>query len=192
MGLSADDLWTPDQPLPGARVLGRLVARCAEAWQEPWLARRARVGYNARLRSTLGRALLDDGRVELNPRLLAEHPEQLVPTLVHELAHLVVHRRYGRVAPHGPHFRALMRSLNLDPGAHHHLPTEHLRQRRRRYLYLHRCDRCGVTFVARRVRRDCYCRACGPDMTWDVWRAPATPQGRELLRQLQAGEATEA
>ena len=178
---SVDDLWTADQPLPGKAVLSAMIARCAAAWEMPELSDGVRVAYNPRLRTTLGRAVPAEGRVELNTHLLRRHPAELVPTLVHELAHLAAHARYGAVQPHGRHFRTLMRAVNLSAATTHSLPTAGLRRRRRRYLYLHRCDGCGQHFVARRVRRDVYCKTCGPEMNWDIFRIANTPDGREKL-----------
>ena len=182
--MTVDDLWTPAAPLPGGELLRAIAGRLGAAWDIPDLPRRVRIAYNPRLRTTLGRAVLDDARLELNTRLLGRHPDQLVATLAHELAHLVVHMRYGKVAPHGRHFRTLMRAVGLSPAATHGLPTGRLRRRRRAFRYLHRCSECGCRFVARRVRRDLYCTACGPEMTWDVFRVPDTPAGRKLLGKL--------
>jgi len=181
------DLWRPDQPLPGRPVLSAIAERCGRLWRMPDLDRRASIAYNQRLRSALGRAILDDSRVELNVRLLRKHPEHLVCTLVHELAHVAVHIRFGKVPPHGLHFRALMAATGLSPKATHSLPANPLKHRRRRYLYLHRCSDCGMTFIARKVRRDCYCQACGPNMSWTVLRAPATREGHEKLSQIAEG-----
>ncbi len=182
--LDTGDLWSPGDPLPGGAVLRRMAARVAALWEMPELVD-VTIGYNGRLRTTLGRALLDEGRVELNPRLLRDHPDQLVSTLAHELAHLAVHVRFGRRAgAHGREFRTLMRALNLDARATHNLPVEHLRRRRRRYIYLHRCDQCGRSAIARRVLRDRICSRCGPGMQWDVYRVPDTPAGRALLETL--------
>jgi predicted SprT family Zn-dependent metalloprotease len=166
MRLHVDDLWTPDQPLPTRTVLDAVANRCGEIWQEPDLARRVRIGYNTRLR---------------------EHPAELVPTLVHELAHVVVYCRYGPVPPHGRHFRVLMSAVGLSGKATHNLPVQHLRRRPQRYLYLHRCDGCGYQFTARRVRRGYYCTACGPGMNWDIVRVPNTEQGRRMLQAVLAG-----
>jgi len=188
MRLHVDDLWTPDQPLPTRSVLAAVAGRCGELWQEPDLAHRVRIGYNPRLRTTLGRAKLEQRQVELNPQLLREHPGELLATLVHELAHVVVYQRYGPVPPHGRHFRVLMSAAGLSGKATHDLPVQHLRRRRQRYLYLHRCDGCGYRFTARRVRRGYYCTACGPGMNWDIVRVPNTEQGRRMLQAVLAGE----
>jgi SprT-like protein len=173
--------------LPAKRTLAAIADRLGSCWAMPDLSGRVRVGYNGRLRTTLGRAVLAEHRVELNPRLLREHPGQLLPTLAHELAHVAVHLRHGEAAPHGVQWRVLMVSAGFLPTVCHNLPVEPLRRRRRRFRYLHRCSDCGYHFVARRVRRDVYCIACGPEMAWDVFRVPDTPAGRKLLEKLLAG-----
>lgn len=186
----SEGLWTPQSPLPARTILSRLAARCLSAWRMDSLIPRVRIVYNPRLSTTLGRACLENRRVELNPRLLGEHPDQLLPTLAHELAHLVVYERYGKSArPHGTEFRRLLRALKLPDEAKHHLPVDHLRRNRAKYLYLHRCGDCGQSFLARSVRRNLYCVACGPDMKWDIFRAPNTPAGLQLLRQLRRPKA---
>lgn len=124
------DLWQPSGPLPTGKVLRAIAHRCGAFWDCPDLSRRAAIGYNPRMRTTLGQARLEDGCVELNPRLLIEHPEELVETLVHELAHLVVYWRYGKVRPHGREFFTLMRAVNLSGKATHTLNVDHLRRRR--------------------------------------------------------------
>lgn len=181
---NVDDLWTERDGLPTAAVLRAIAARCADVWDMPDLPTKVRISYNPRMRTTLGRAFLSEGIVELNTRLLQKHPSELVPTLAHELAHVAVHLRYGTVAPHGQEFRTLMHALSLSDKATHDLPVARMRQRRRTYLYVHRCSDCGSTFVARKVRRDCYCRACGPEMNWTVLRVPNTPEGRARLAEL--------
>lgn len=180
------DLWTPETPLPTRTLLRKLSGRILAAWDADDLATRVKVGYHPRLRTTLGRACYTDFRVELNPRLLGEHPGELIPTLAHELAHLVVFTRFGREArPHGREFRLLLRRLGLSDEARHDLPVAHLRRPRGKYLYLHRCCDCGSSFVARSLRRQYYCTTCGPGMEWDVFRVPNNEAGRKLLQRLQ-------
>lgn len=185
-GIFLDDIWNPSQPLPTQSVLRRLIAEICQTWDAGELAHKIRTGYNVRLSTTLGRALYSKMRIELNPRLLSEHPAELIPTLAHELAHLVARHRYGSTSPHGPEFRAMMRSLNLSGKATHNLPVSHLRKSRKstKYLYLHRCAQCGYKFVARSQRRNYYCLACGPEMKWDIYRLPNTPAGKTLLEHL--------
>ena len=184
-----DDLWEPGGALPGKAVLQAIAIRCGYAWGVPDLASKVRIAYDRRLRTSAGAAHLDERRVVLNPRLLGENPAELVPTLVHELAHVVVHMWRGRVRPHGPEFRGLMDAVNMPAEATHSLPADHLRTKRRRYLYLHRCLGCGYSFISRKVRRNYYCIACGPKMTWRICRAPATKEGRRQLNMLKREQA---
>jgi len=176
------DLWRPGDPLPSGALLTAIAERCGEVWEIPDFARRVTIVYNPRLRTTLGRAILNDNRVELNVHLLRAYPDELLPAVAHELAHLAVRMRYGQVRPHGREFKALMRAVNMPADATHRLDTARLNLRRRRYVYLHRCSNCGMMFIARKPRRDCYCKACGPEMSWTILRAPATTAGRKKLK----------
>jgi len=96
----------------------------------------------------------------------------------------VVYLRYGGVAPHGRHFRTLMRAVNMSAETTHNLKVR--RRRRRKYVYLHRCSDCGYSFVARTIQRNYYCLACGPDMSWNIFRAPNTADGRRRLAEMAA------
>ena len=95
---------------------------------------RAAIGcrWNPRLRTTVGRAVLDDMMVELNPILLARHPDQVRHVLVHEAAHLVVQRLFGNQPAHGRIWKAYMRKAGESTRATHDLDTRGLRNRRRR------------------------------------------------------------
>ncbi|MFK5955745.1 MAG: SprT-like domain-containing protein [Planctomycetota bacterium] len=89
--------------------------------------------WNPRLRTTIGRAFLEEGKLELNPLLLGRHPEEMRGVVIHELAHLVVTARYGlRVAPHGAEWKNLMRLAGESTSATHSLNVEGLRAPRRR------------------------------------------------------------
>jgi len=192
--VTVDDLWTPDRPLPGRTVLAAIADRLGQAWGYPALGRTVKTVYNPRLRSSLGRAILagrpEDCRVELNTHLLRKHPQELLGVVAHELAHVVVHLRYGAVPPHGQHFRTLMCAVHFSAAATHNLPIRRLPRRRRSYLYLHCCSDCGYRFTARKVRRDVYCLACGPTMQWDVFRHPNTAAGRARLKEMISPSAT--
>jgi predicted SprT family Zn-dependent metalloprotease len=99
------------------------------------------VVFNPRLRTVLGRAFGRDRTVELNPRLLDRHPEELMPTLLHELCHLAAGIRDG----HGARWRAAMAALGLPPVACHALDVGGLATRRRR-RWLWSCRGCGRTY----------------------------------------------
>ena len=182
--LEIESLWTPEKPLPTLPVLRKIVAHFEAPWDAPGLAKQVRIGYNPRLRTTIGRAALQAMRVELNPRLLIDHPQELVPTIGHELAHLVAHKKFGLVEPHGLEFQALMRAVGLSTKATHNLPVAHLRQKRQRFIYVHKCSDCGMTFAARSQKRNHYCKTCGPSMTWDIFKIPNTPAGEKIANQI--------
>jgi predicted SprT family Zn-dependent metalloprotease len=118
-------------------------------------ARDLRVIWNRRLRSTLGRAEFRTATVELNPQLLDRNPQELVPTLIHELCHLAAGVRAG----HGAKWKALMRACGERPTACHRLDLSHLPSRRRARRYLWLCKRCGQEYP--RTRPDARRYRCG-------------------------------
>ncbi len=129
---------------------GRLQARLAVEW-------------NPRLRTALGRADGARRALELNPRLLDRHPDELVPTLIHELCHLAVGVREG----HGPSWRAAMAALGQPPTACHRLDVSGLELRRRR-RWRWRCRDCGDLYErSHRGARRFRCGACGGPLRVD-------------------------
>lgn len=102
------------------------------AWGIPEMRKEFGWSWNPRLRTTAGRAFLHEDRIELNPRLLARHPELIRAVVIHEFAHLVQQRSHPNETDHGPFWRALMRKAGLPPDATHDLPVDELRVRRRR------------------------------------------------------------
>jgi predicted SprT family Zn-dependent metalloprotease len=117
--------------------------------------RELHVVWNRRLRTALGRADFGARTIELNPTLLDRHPDELVPTLVHELCHLVA----GPRAAHGPKWREAMRSLGHRAEACHRLDVGEVRARRRVWIWT--CVRCGETYPRRsRVTRRYRCGRC--------------------------------
>jgi predicted SprT family Zn-dependent metalloprotease len=136
-----------------------------------WLARRLRserrvrgleVEFNGRLRSAAGRADFSARRIELNPRLLDRHPEELVPTLVHELCHFIAGARAG----HGPRWRDAVVALGQVPESCHRLDVDGLAVRRRRWLWS--CGRCGETYErGHRAAHRYSCGRCGRRLRLD-------------------------
>ncbi len=83
-------------------VVDAVIDEMLQLWQAELLREKITWRWNARLRTTIGRAMLDDMVLELNPLLLGRNPEEMRGVVVHELAHLVTTSRYGfRVPPHG-------------------------------------------------------------------------------------------
>jgi len=137
---------------------GKPSPRCRHRLRDPWLEEcarefirpiapelcaRIRVGWNTRLRSTAGMAIAAHWSVWLNPALKDISREEVVRTLLHELAHLVVSYRHPRrrLAPHGSEWQMACAELGIahEPSTHQ-FPFETRRMKRR---YLLRCPACG-------------------------------------------------
>ena len=71
------------------------------------------VRTSRRLTASLGRAHLARGEVVLTEALLASrHLEEVV---THEIAHVVAFWRHGRIRPHGPAWKELVRAAGHTP-----------------------------------------------------------------------------
>ncbi len=147
--------------------------------------------WNPRLRTTAGRAFPRGGRVELNPNLLAVRCGTLAfdAVMVHEAAHLAVHRLLGpNLPPHGEGWRGLVREAGFEPTVHHGLiEGRESATSCQKHAYLHFCDLCE----ARQVQGHeppAKCRACGARGVFLTVRATATPAGLARLEGLCAAE----
>ncbi len=120
------ELWGPE-------ALRRELDRLLRIWDCEALRAVILIRWNPRLRTTVGRALLESMIVELNPRLLARYPKELPSILAHEAAHLVVRRLHGSgPRPHGRIWKSYMRRVGESTRATHCLDTRGLRSRRRK------------------------------------------------------------
>ncbi|MBL1378204.1 SprT family zinc-dependent metalloprotease [Zobellella iuensis] len=72
-----------------------------------------------------GSAWLERGELRFNPVLLADNAADFLTEIVpHEVAHLVVFHRFGKVRPHGAEWQAVMREVfGLEPRTRHRLNT---------------------------------------------------------------------
>ena len=138
-----------------------LAAWCAEAAAGqglPGLARRVKVMWNPRMRTTAGRAWWPDRVIELNPKLKTLEPGQMWRTLKHELAHLVAYERAGRrrIQMHGPEWEQACRDLGIGgEKPFHELP---FRRRRMRKKFAYICPVCWSTIE--RVKKIPHAVAC--------------------------------
>lgn len=79
-----------------------------------------KVNYQQRGTSA-GSAYLQHWEIRLNPVLLLENQQAFIDEVVpHELAHLLVFRQFGRVAPHGKEWRWMMENVLLEPASRTH------------------------------------------------------------------------
>jgi predicted SprT family Zn-dependent metalloprotease len=126
-------------------------------------ASKVKIVWNRRMRSTAGRAFLTLAKVELNPKLLYIGDDPLVhvrQTLLHELAHLLAHQRYGRkISAHGAEWKQACADLGI-PGesATHSLPLPSIKQRRN---WRYTCPVClEMIDRVKRMRRNSACYEC--------------------------------
>lgn len=125
------------------------------------LARKVKVRWNARLRTTAGLACFGSYLVSLNPRLIPFGMPEVDRTLRHELAHLLARHRAGRrrIAPHGAEWKVACCDLGLtDEKRCHDLP---LPRRVVEKKLLYRCGACGLEVPrVRPFRRAVACLKC--------------------------------
>lgn len=66
--------------------------------------------------TSAGTAWLESYEIRLNPVLLLENSEAFIEEVVpHELAHLLVWKHFGRVAPHGKEWKWMMETCWVFP-----------------------------------------------------------------------------
>lgn len=71
--------------------------------------------------TSAGTAWLESYEIRLNPVLLLENQQAFIDEVVpHELAHLLVWKRFGRVAPHGKEWKWMMESVLGVPAQRTH------------------------------------------------------------------------
>jgi len=179
--------------LPAAVELELRAAELLARWRV--LDTKLVVVWNDRLTTTAGRAFQRNGRIELNPTLLARAPDQVPVVLAHEAAHIAAFRLFGANIPaHGRHWRSLMRLAGQPPEVTHRIPLRGVRaaeRRRRRYVYLRVCDRCGdrALLASPRYGR---CQGCSARDSFLVVKAPASPAGRAALAGMSLGDVRAA
>lgn len=141
-----------------------LTAWCQEtasALGMPELARKVRVSWNPRMRTTAGRAWWPHRSIEMNPKIRDIADKEIWRTLKHEFAHLVAYERCGRrrIDPHGPEWQAACAELGI-PGesTYHSLP---LKGRRIKRTHFYSCPSClAVIGRVRPFPRTVACYTC--------------------------------
>ncbi|WP_410013576.1 SprT family zinc-dependent metalloprotease [Sodalis sp. C49] len=115
--------------------------------------------------TSAGTAWLDKWEIRLNPVLLLANQDSFIDEVIpHELAHLLVFRQFGRVAPHGSEWRWMMASvLHTEPRRTHGFDLATVRTNT--YRYQCGCQRHELTVRRhnRIVRGESVyrCRQCG-------------------------------
>ena|SRR5476649_2908584 len=119
-----------------------------------------------RQRGTIaGTAWLDQWEIRLNPVLLLANEASFIDEVIpHELAHLLVYRQFGRVAPHGKEWRWMMASvLNTEPRRTHEFDLATVRTNTFHYLCACQSHQLTVRRHNRILRGEAQyrCRHCG-------------------------------
>lgn len=104
--------------------------------------------------------------IRYNPWVFAlDFAGHLAETVPHEVAHYLVHGRFGRVAPHGREWQHLMRAFGLAPKATGDYALDGVPVRRqRRHPYHCGCRRHELSTTRHNRARNgtaYHCRACG-------------------------------
>jgi len=110
---------------------------------DPALGALVTAGWNSRMRTTAGVAVLGRNQIWLNPALRDVSEAEVNRTLLHELAHLLAcHRNpHRRVDPHGEEWREACRDLGIPGESRTHRLPFHARRLKRRFIL--RCPVCG-------------------------------------------------
>jgi len=129
------------------------------------LAEKLTVSWNSRMRTAAGRAFLQTGQIELNPKLQklsdAVREAEIASTFFHELAHLISYARAKgkKIPPHGEEWKQACRDLGIpDEDRCHSLDFE-ARKIRRKFAYT--CPHCSsVIERVRRLKKHVACYDC--------------------------------
>lgn len=124
-----------------------------------------------RQRGTIaGTAWLDQWEIRLNPVLLQANQQAFIDEVIpHELAHLLVFRQFGRVAPHGQEWRWMMAEvLHTEPRRTHNFDLAQVRPVT--FSYGCRCQQHALTVRRHnRIQRgeaQYRCRHCGEQLVF--------------------------
>jgi len=95
---------------------------------------------------TAGRACGISG-LEINADLAEQHPENLRDTVIHEIAHCLVHLNYDhKTKPHGPEWQDMMYLLGVQPDRCHRMEQPNLKRvRHGRHKYHCSCREHNLT-----------------------------------------------
>lgn len=85
--------------------------------------------------------------IKLNARLLAINPDELIPTYLHEFAHIVANLVYNKNVGHGQAWRDIMRHLGLTADRCHKMDVSAFAKPKKKFFYdCMVCDRrYGIT-----------------------------------------------
>lgn len=116
--------------------------------------------------SIAGSALLHQWQIQLNTNMLLENKDQFINQVIpHELAHLIVYKKFGRVKPHGKEWQLVMTEVFKQEARRTHnfnLPQTIMKAR---YHYSCACQTHLLTQIRhqkiQRNQAQYYCKSCG-------------------------------
>jgi SprT protein len=164
------------------RALTReLVVRAREQWPKKRIPD-VKVAFGLRGHAA-GDACARTATTRYNDELLDRYGDEFVRTIVpHEVAHVVTWAVFGRVKPHGPEWRDVMRFFGAPPRVTHEFETTPARVMRR---FRYRCACPDPHLMTKRahlrIRRgtaEYRCRRCGEALVWVESRQPGRGPGR--------------
>jgi predicted SprT family Zn-dependent metalloprotease len=135
------------------------------------------VRVSGRMRRTLGSYMPSKRQITISSRLLAMgNEEDNRGVVLHEIAHAIVHSRFGDKAPaHGREFRAVCDEIGAKPRRYVEVTTDEWQSQVR---FLSKCGHCKVMIVRKKRMRSVRC-VCGLKLYPRSWRAVAPADGGE-------------
>ena len=139
------------------------------------------ISFNNRFSARLGDAHWTYKRIRFSKPLWPNATKlQRYQCVVHEVAHIVAHERYGRgigkqIKPHGYEWKRVMREMGLNPDRCHNVPTEGVTNKKAKFKTYCKCrgDK-KLHLVTRKVYEritnplksdNYYCRRCKAPLT---------------------------
>lgn len=110
---------------------------------------------------TAGLAWQEENKLEFNTTLASAYPDIFHKTVIHEVAHLIVHSIYGdTVQAHGPQFKAIDLALGGEGKTYHSYDIEKIKPKRTITRYICSCN-CGNGKFTKKVSLGGYiCKIC--------------------------------
>jgi predicted SprT family Zn-dependent metalloprotease len=143
--------------------IARTIQRWAKIWRVAGLRDRVTVQFNARLRTTIARWVIQSSRLEISSKFFGPGRDQR-QILCHELAHAAAVMKYGRaVRPHGPEWCHFVRIAGFEPVTHlvsRQAGRATSKAARALPIYEHRCVVCQAVRYARKPVANWRCVEC--------------------------------
>ena len=135
------------------------------------------VRVSGRMRRTLGSYMPSKKQIAISSRLLVMGDEEDIRQVVlHEIAHAIVHSRFGeKASAHGREFRAICDEIGAKPRRYVDVTTDEWQSQVR---FLSKCGHCKVLIVRKKRMRSVRC-VCGLKLYPRSWQAVAPADGGE-------------